>query len=1176
MKLWLLSLIPALLSGASSIPSFFEPAADGIYATRAARYTAELSSTGAVFRAGQHEVRMRLDGARHVSAIASEKQPGVTHYYLGGEPQTFVPHFGRVEYPGVYAGIDVQYYFNGRDLEYDFILAPGAQASQIRLQFEGIEKLSINGGGELELLTAAGVLKKRRPVAYQQIAGRRMPVESAFVTNGRAVSFSVGRYDARYPLVIDPSVVYATYFGGSGQDDANAIAVDATGAVYLTGTTQSTSLPRATRTASTAVGFVTKLNADGRTAAYTVFLSAIANAITVDAAGVAYLAGSTGSGLAVVNAFQPAFGGTTDAFVMKLNANGTVALSSYLGGSGIDDVSRNGIALDKAGAVYVAGSTRSANFPVSNAFKTTFGDGISDAFLTKLDAATGAVLYSTFVGGTGYDATFGLTVDAENNPVLAGQTQSNDFPLVNPLQANPGGDFDGFVTRFRADGTGILYSTRIGGVTLDNVFFVAAQTDGALVISGNAFGRPFLNRISPTNQMTTLLSPRDGIGGLVIDGLGNIVVMSSTNMVDPAIPMVSPVRANPISFDPLVVQLAPTGEVLFSTFWGGAGGSFTCCIAADSTGGIYLALSPTSADVYTANAVQPAFAGVRDAFVVKFGGTTTQRVSALVTSANFDAVPVTVNDQSYSGRRSFQNVSGATYTVSVPETLDIGNLRYSFVRWNDDGPRTRTVTMGDDDVILNAVFTVRVKPTLQVSPSAAGTIAVSPTTLDGYYPVGTPLTFTAVPAPGYAFSAWSGNLSGTSNPQNYTAQFVQDAVALTVTANFRLSSAPPPQAGNTFVSVTPCRVFDSRDGSGKTGAFGPPVLERGSIRTIPIPQGGCNTALNASAYAFNVTVVPQEPLSYLTAWPAGQPQPVVSTLNSFDGQAVANAAIVPAGASGAIHVYVSNRTHLIIDVIGYFTPDVLVFSQYFTPLTPCRLMDTRATAGEYGPNGAPPLTPAFPRGVVAQGLCGIPATSQSVSLNVTAVPQGPLGYLTATSLPLFPNVSTVNSTLGQVRANAAITGLSFGQFSLFTSDTADAVIDVNGYFSIVGGFRFYPITPCRLADTRTGSGFGGLFGAPSLVGGVRRDFSIVNSGCNVPSQARAFSLNATVLPKEPLAYLTLWPAGSLQPLVSTLNAFEGQVLANAAIVPAGTGGAVSVFATGVTDLILDINGYFAP
>jgi hypothetical protein len=565
---------------------------------------------------------------------------------------------------------------------------------------------------------------------------------------------------------------------------------------------------------------------------------------------------------------------------------------------------------------------------------------------------------------------------------------------------------------------------------------------------------------------------------------------------------------------------------------------------------------------------------------VKFAGPTTQRISALITTTNHGPVPVIVNDQQYLGKRSFQNVSGTSYTVSVPESIDIGDLRYFFLRWNDNGPRTRTVTMGDDDVILNAEFTVRVKPTLQANPSNAGSIEVSPLSLDGYYPVGAPLTFTAVAAPGYTFSSWSGNLTGTTNPQNYTAQFVQGNIALAVTANFRLSGTPPPQVGNTFVGVYPCRVFDSRTESGKTGAFGPPVLERGSIRTIPIPQGGCNTPQNAGAYALNITVVPQEPLSYLTAWPAGQPQPVVSTLNSFDGQTVANAAIVPAGASGAIHVYVSNRTHVIVDVIGYFTPETLPFSQYFTPLPPCRIMDTRVTNGTYGPNGAPSLNPAAPRAVLTLDMCGIPQNSSSLSLNVTALPQGPLAYLTATYLLQFPNVSTVNSTLGQVRANAAISGLSPfpSRFNLFTSDTTDVVIDVNGYFSVsnTNGLRFYPLPPCRLADTRTGSGFAGLFGPPSLLAGAKRDFSIVNSGCNVPAQARAFSVNATVVPKEPLAYLTMWPAGSPQPLVSTLNAFEGQVLANAAIVPAGLGGSISIFATNATDLILDINGYFAP
>jgi hypothetical protein len=374
----------------------------------------------------------------------------------------------------------------------------------------------------------------------------------------------------------------------------------------------------------------------------------------------------------------------------------------------------------------------------------------------------------------------------------------------------------------------------------------------------------------------------------------------------------------------------------------------------------------------------------------------------------------------------------------------------------------------------------------------------------------------------------------------------------------------------TFVPVTPCRVADTRAAA---GALGGPTMTGGSSRSFPIPQGACNIPATAQAYSLNVTVVPQGPLSYLTLWPTGENQPLASTLNAPSGNVVANAAIVPAGEGGAVSVFVTNNTDVVLDINGYFTSSG---GAAFYAATPCRVVDTRNAAG---PLGGPTMSPGTTRTLpVLSGACTIPAAATAYSMNVTVVPDGPLNYLTMWPAgEAQPVVSTLNSPAGNVLANAALVpaGTS-GSISVYVTNQTDVVVDTNGYFAAPGSsgaLQFYPISPCRVVDTRNADG---PFGGPSMGAATARSFMIPAGSCSIPSTAKAYSLNVTVVPDGPLSYLTLWPAGATQPFVSTLNSYNGSVVANAAIVPAGTGGGVSVYVTNPTDVVLDINGYFAP
>jgi subtilisin family serine protease len=381
-------------------------------------------------------------------------------------------------------------------------------------------------------------------------------------------------------------------------------------------------------------------------------------------------------------------------------------------------------------------------------------------------------------------------------------------------------------------------------------------------------------------------------------------------------------------------------------------------------------------------------------------------------------------------------------------------------------------------------------------------------------------------------------------------------------------------AGLRFVPVTPCRLVDTRSAAGPLGG---PALVGQAARSFPLSTHACVGGANPAAYSLNITVVPKGSLGYLTVWPSGQAQPLVSTLNSLDGRVKANAAIVPAGAGGSISVFVTNDTELIIDVNGYFVPST---GMAFYPLTPCRVVDTRNAAG---PLGAPSMAGVQARSFPVRSACNVPATATAYSLNATVVPKTPVfGYLTLWPTgQVQPLVSTLNAVTGTVTANAAIVPAGTnGEVSAFATDASELILDINGYFApagAVGALTFSTVTPCRILDTRNTPN--GALAGPALVANTERSVPVATApACTGPlGSARAYSLNATVVPTGPFGYLSMWPTGLPQPLVSTLNAVDGAITSNAGIVPAvSAGGAISVLGSNGVHLILDLNGVFLP
>ena len=360
-----------------------------------------------------------------------------------------------------------------------------------------------------------------------------------------------------------------------------------------------------------------------------------------------------------------------------------------------------------------------------------------------------------------------------------------------------------------------------------------------------------------------------------------------------------------------------------------------------------------------------------------------------------------------------------------------------------------------------------------------------------------------------------------------------------------------------FVPVTPCRLVDTR-------LTHNPILG-GTSQSFVIPQlGGCGIPNNAAAYSLSVAVVPRGRLDYLTLWPSGEIQPYVATTNSLDGRIKGNAAIVPSG-NNAVSVYATDTTDVILDINGYFaTPGPNTYQFY--PLTPCRLVDTRNN------QDGGTLQKGMERDYLVAGHCGIPSNAAAYSFNVAVLPApGGLDYLTVWPQgETRPYVSTLNDYTGTIVANAAIVPAGANDTTAFYPDNnnTDLVVDVNGYFAPAGagGLSLYAVTPCRVLDTRNNNGQG-------FVGTIAVD--VVDSPCAPPSGAQSYVLNATVVPPGPMLYLTLWPHGETQPNVSTLNAQDGAITSNMAIVSTNDG-SIDAYAYALTQLVLDISGYFAP
>ncbi len=590
--------------------------------------------------ATQRVLRMSFLGTSTEPLVAGGVElPGKANYFIGKDPakwRTHVPTYAQVRYQDLYPGIDLLWYSNPRELEYDFIVAPGADPTTIGLGIQGADGLEIDRQGDLVLSVDHGALRLRKPFIYQEGAGGLQEVSGGYVLKDpHHVGFQFGAYDRSRPLVIDPGLSYSTYLGGTDGNRGIGIAVDASGNAYVTGNTISTDFPTTSGAFDTSYNtdrdaFVTKLSPDGSALLYSTFLGGgdqdLGAGIAVDAAGNAYVTGRTlGDFPTTVGAFQPNSNDDQDAFVTKLNSTGSALLySTYLSGDHRDR--GTGIAVDSSGNAYVSGETQSPDFPTtSGAFDTTQnGNRDWDAFVTKLNPAGSALLYSTYLGGTYDDRGTGIVVDPSGNAYVTGLTGSTDFPTTAGA-FDTSCNADAFVTKLNPAGSALLYSTCLGGSYPDpneEACPVARGTRIAVDAAGNAYvtGDASVAKLNPAGSALLYSTHLGGTGsGIAVDASGNAYVTGTTSSTD--FPTTSGAFDTSYNgdYDAFVTKLNPAGSaLLYWTYLGGTSCDEGLGIAVDASGNAYVTGHTSSLDFpSTPVAFDTTFNGSIDAFVTK-------------------------------------------------------------------------------------------------------------------------------------------------------------------------------------------------------------------------------------------------------------------------------------------------------------------------------------------------------------------------------------------------------------------------------------------------------------------------------------------------------------------------------------------------------------------------------
>jgi len=626
-----------------------------------------------------HLAPVGVNPRAHPEAVRVRRLPGYVNYIVGRDPHgwhTHIPTYAAVAYRGIYPGVDLVYYGVAGRLEYDFHLAAGADPNRIRLAVsartstagggQGATLARLDARGDLVLRTAAGDVTQRTPVVYQEVAGQRRAVAARYRQAGAGdVGLALGRYDHDKPLVVDPVVLYATYFGGSTGEAAYGVAVDGAGAMYLAGNTGSVDYPTVNAYQSTLKGtngcfgvacvdaVLSKLSPDGHTLLYSTYFggngSETGNALRVDAAGDAYIVGTTqSSDLPVPGGYQTTYGGggcfppigNGDAYLAKFSPSGTRLLyATYFGGCRNDGA--YGLAIDNAGRAYLTGDTTSTNLPTKNADQAASGGG-DDAFVAAFDttqAGAASLVYATYLGGSGNDVATDIAVDGAGAAYVTGNTNSSNFPTTaGAYQPAYGGACgttacdDAFVVKLAPGGRTLSYATYVGRNGEDTGAHIALDPTGGAWVTGattatnwittmNALQPSYggqrdvtlfhLNAAGAALLYSTYLGGNDydTAGGLALTGAGTVYVVGTTYSGNFPVQGASQARRNGVD-DAFVSAVGGDGRLAWSTYLGGSWADGANAVAVDGAGNVLVAGGTLSTDFpTTAGAYQPAHAG---------------------------------------------------------------------------------------------------------------------------------------------------------------------------------------------------------------------------------------------------------------------------------------------------------------------------------------------------------------------------------------------------------------------------------------------------------------------------------------------------------------------------------------------------------------------------------------
>jgi hypothetical protein len=748
--------------------------------------SASLSSRPA--KSSASVVRITLVGstpASHVEGL--DLQPGRSNYLIGNNPVRWhrnVPNYARVRYRNVYPGIDLIYYGNQGQLETDYVVSPGADPSKIALSIKGARSVRWDRATGVTLSTKSGSVHLHPPTAYQEVNGQRQEVAANYVQRGsRLMGIELGSYDARQPLIIDPVLVYSTFVGGSKPGFGNAIAVDSSGNAYITGDTSATDFPvtpgvfqPTSKDVNQPTAYVSKLNAAGTALVFSTYLGGsgstssgeAGNAIAVDASGNVYVAGATSSAdfpITPSNAFQQlnkASGTFSNCFLTELNPTGTLLLySTYLGGTASDSCA--GLALDVNANVYLTGFTSSLDFPVTpaTAIQTTNKTFNGTAFVTRMDTTkigTGSLIYSTYFGGSGTDASASIAVDSNLNAYITGKTTSADFPITKTTAfqtAVKGTSFNAFIASLSTTTANSLnYSSYLGGtaptgpgvttlgdrgagIALDknfNAYIVGSFQSPDFPITAGAFQLApqnpsftvFVARFDTTKTGSASLLYSTALGGskfdqgngIAVDSQGNAFVTGFTDSTDfpttPGAPQTTTTAAESV----FLTVLNPSGAAaLFSTLFGGSNSDFANAVAIDSASSpsAYLTgVAGSSNFPTTPGSFQTTFK-TANPFVVKMTPSAVSGVFAIPVSLTFGSQDINTS----SAARTATLTNNSKSALTITSITITGTNAADFSQTNTCGTSLAIAASCTISVIFKPAATGSASATLTITDSDA-------------------------------------------------------------------------------------------------------------------------------------------------------------------------------------------------------------------------------------------------------------------------------------------------------------------------------------------------------------------------------------------------------------------------------------------------------------------------